>query len=285
MLERPRSGGTLNNNRPVDAEGCQEPDDPSRSRETNTTSERPRPHQFLAQVVAHLEAVETQNACSLESATGLIWQALSSDNIIHVVGSGHSTLFVLETFYRAGGLAAVNPVWHPALLPLMGGRTSTFLERVHGFGTELMRSARLCRGDVVVVFSHSGVNPVSVEAAEAARSAGASVIAVLSLAHSESVPTRHSGGLRLADVADVVIDTGSPVGDASYGPRPEMPPVAALSTILGSYIWNALLVRLADRAAAMGVGLPVWTSANVPGGDERSEKVWARFVDRIHALS
>ncbi|MHB1317656.1 MAG: sugar isomerase domain-containing protein [Anaerolineae bacterium] len=239
---------------------------------------------FVAMVLERLVALDENMASELDRAAELIWLALRQERLVHVGGAGHSTLFALEAFYRAGGLAAVNPIWHPALLPLAGARISTFAERVSGFGPELIRSAGVAKGDVVVIFSNSGVNPVPVEMGETAKALGASVIAVLSLDHSRSVLSRHLTGMRLADVADVVIDTGGPIGDASYRPRPGTPAVAPLSTLLGAYIWGALLVRLADRAETSGADLPVWTSANIPDGDALAERHVARFAKRIRAL-
>lgn len=254
---------------------------------TSTDDERAQTsnaHPFLAEVVGRLERLEAANQSTLVRATELLWAALRAERIIHVAGSGHSTLFALEAFYRAGGLAAVNPIWHPMLLPLQGARISTLAERLEGLGPELVRLARVHEGDVVVVFSQSGINPVPVEIAESAKAAGASVVGILSLEHNLSFPSRHRSKLRLADVADVVIDTGGPVGDASYVSPGGTRAVAPLSTILGTFAWDSILVRLADLAGEAGVELPIWVSANVPGGDASAIDLTARFLDRISAL-
>jgi uncharacterized phosphosugar-binding protein len=241
-------------------------------------------HPFLAEVVARLERLEAANLSTLARAANAVWEALRSEHIIHVAGSGHSTLFALEAFYRAGGLAPVNPIWHPMLLPLQGARISTLAERLEGIGPELVRLARVRREDVVVVFSHSGVNPVPVEIAESAKAAGALVIGILSLEHSLSVPSRHRRKRRLPDVADIVIDTGGPVGDASYISADGARAVAPLSTILGTFAWDSILVRVADLAGEAGVELPIWISANVPEGDASALDLTRRYLDRIWAL-
>ena len=155
-------------------------------------------HPFLAEVLHRIEELERTNQSALAEAAELVWAALRSECLVHVAGSGHSTLFALEAFYRAGGLAPVNPIWHPMLLPLHGAKLSTINERLTGLGPELVRLARVRNGDVVVVFSQSGVNPVPVEIAEAARGAGAGVVGILSLQHNLSVPSRHDQELRLA---------------------------------------------------------------------------------------
>ena len=241
-------------------------------------------HPFLSSVIEQLEWLERANEQALAQATDVIWNALRADHIVHVAGSGHSTLFALETFFRAGGLASVKPMWHPMLMPLHGARLSTVNERLTGIGPELVRSARIGEGDVVVVFSHSGVNPVPVEIAETSRSHGADVIAVLSLEHNRSVPSRHEREVRLPDVADIVIDTGGPVGDASYAAVPGARMVAPLSTLLGVYAWNAILARLSDRAADAGVELPIWVSMNVPDGDSNADSLTQRYASRIPEL-
>jgi uncharacterized phosphosugar-binding protein len=242
------------------------------------------PHSLLSQVVARLNQLELSNAKALDGAADLIWEAVRAERLIHVAGSGHSTVFTLEAFYRAGGLAQVNPIWHPMLLPLMGARISTIAERLEGIGAELVRLARVREGDVVVVFSQSGVNPVPVEIAQAARSAGAAAIGILSLEHAHAVPSRHRSELRLSDVVDIVIDTGGPVGDASYVASGRARGIAPLSTILGTFAWDSILVRIADLAAECGIELPVWVSANVPDGDAIAAGLASRFHDRISAL-
>jgi uncharacterized phosphosugar-binding protein len=65
---------------------------------------------------------------------------------------------------------------------------------------------------------------------------------------------------RLADHATVVLDTGVPPGDVLH--PPQAPRTAAVSTILGAYLWSALLAELDRLATDWGVTLPLWTSSN-----------------------
>lgn len=57
-----------------------------------------------------------------------------------------------------------------------------------------------------------------------------------------------------------------------------------LSSLAGVYLWNLLLGRLADLAAAEGVRLPLWTSANVDGGEARNRELLDRYRKRIPML-
>ncbi|WP_024875327.1 SIS domain-containing protein [Saccharomonospora piscinae] len=227
-----------------------------------------------------LDTLDTGRA-ALREAAGLLLDVLDGDGVIHAAGAGHSLAMVCETFYRAGGLAAVRPLWDGEVLPLSGALRSSAAERAPGRGRALVERADLRPGDVVVVFSTSGRNPYPVEIARTALERGVDVIAVTSVAASAAATDR--SGTRLADHATLVLDTAVPPGDVVHPAG--APRTSAVSTIAGAYLWSALLAELHDLAEERGETLPVWTSANVPGGDERNAELVARYSDRIPELS
>ncbi|CAM2783173.1 sugar isomerase domain-containing protein [Saccharomonospora xinjiangensis] len=227
-----------------------------------------------------LDAVDSQQE-ELGKAAGLLLDVVSGDGIVHAAGAGHSLAMVCETFYRAGGLAAVRPLWDPEVLPLTGALRSSAAERVPGRGRGLAERADIRTGDAVVVFSTSGRNPYPVEIAQVARDSGVPVVAVTSTAASAAATDR--SGSRLADFATVVLDTHVPPGDVVYPAT--APRTSAASTVAAAYLWAALLAELEDLAVHRGVELPLWTSANVPGGDERNVELVARYGERIPELS
>jgi uncharacterized phosphosugar-binding protein len=233
-----------------------------------------------ARIRDHLQAVEEANAATLDAVASRMLEVVREDGLIFVGGTGHSLAQVLECFYRAGGLACVFPIYHPALLPLCGAQASTFQERVPGFGRLLSEQLPAAPGDLGFVFSHSGVNPVPVEMAEALREKGAEVVAVTSREHMARARAR--APRKLDEVADHIIDTLLPYGDASYetgGGVRTMP----LSSLAGIYVWNLLLGRLADLARG-GPPLPLWTSANVEGAEARNRDLLARYRRRVPHL-
>ncbi|MDQ7820357.1 MAG: SIS domain-containing protein [Armatimonadota bacterium] len=229
----------------------------------------------------HLARVEETNRDAVEQVARAMLQVVRADGLIFLGGTGHSVALVLEGFYRAGGLACVYPVYHPALLPLEGAAASTQLERTAGLGRTLVRRVGPTPADLAVIFSHSGINPVPVEMAEEFRAAGTPTVGVVSREHMGRAPARHP--CRLGDVVDHLLDTLVPYGDAALDPgtgTPTMP----LSTLAGVFLWNLLLVRLGELAAASGVALPVWVSANVEGGQERNAALLERYRRRVPLL-
>lgn len=228
----------------------------------------------------HLVEAEEHNAGTLERVAARVLETVAEDGLVFTAGTGHSLAMVLETFYRAGGLACVYPLYHPALLPLEGGMTSTLLERTEGLAELLVAAVEASERDVGFVFSNSGVNPVPVEIAQALRAAGTTVVGMASVPHMERATAR--AGRKLGEVVDHLLDTRVPYGDAAYPAGDGM--TAPLSSLTGVYLWNRILARLADLAAQAGVELPLWASANVAGGDEQNRALVGRFRRRVPAL-
>ncbi len=224
---------------------------------------------------AHLERVERHNAEALDRACGPLLDAVRGGGLIYLGGSGHSLAVVLEGFFRAGGLACVYPLYRPEISPLHGAWPATEAERRPGLAARVLDAAGPRPGDVVVIFSNSGANPYPVELAAAAKARGLPVIAVVSGPSMAIAPAR--AGRKLGEVADLVLDTLAPPGDVSY-PQ-DAPRTAALSSLSCVYLWNLLLARLAERAE-----LPLWVSANTPGGDERNAALLDHYSKRVPVL-
>jgi uncharacterized phosphosugar-binding protein len=132
----------------------------------------------------------------------------------------------------------------------------------------LTAQAQVQPGDVGFIFSNSGVNAFPVEIAHELKQRGAYVVAVSSRAHMDKAPARSFA--KLGELADAVLDTGIPAGDAVVPTSSGT--TGALSTICSAYLWNLLLVRLTALAAAGNVPVPLWQSSNLPGGDTANER-------------
>ena len=228
----------------------------------------------------HLGEVEQSNREVLETVGDAVVDAIASDGRVFTAGTGHSTVPVLESFYRAGGLACVQPVYHPALNPLEGAAASTHLERLSGLAELLVETLEPATGDVAFVFSNSGVNPVPVELALHFRRRGVKVVVVSSRRHMETAPRRHER--KLDGVADHLIDTLVPYGDSSYPPGD--PATGALSSLVCIYVWNLLLARVFEVGRERGIELPLWQSANTADGEKRNKTLTERYRKRIPAL-
>ncbi|ALG09017.1 sugar isomerase domain-containing protein [Kibdelosporangium phytohabitans] len=228
----------------------------------------------------HLTRVEKHNADALNNVAELFLGSIRAGGLVLTGGAGHSLAVVAETFYRAGGLACVYPLYHPQIQPLHGARASTSAERITGLAEEVFGKVELSGHDVLVVFSTSGVNPYPVELAIAAQNADMPVVAVTSSHANAAAPRR--ADTTLAENAAIVLDTLVAPGDSSY--PPEAPVTSALSTVANAFLWGEILARLVDKATAAGVEIPLWRSSNVPGGDEANQRYLDLYGPRVPQL-
>src|SRR4051812_44842469 len=89
----------------------------------------------------HLELVERHNADTLDAACELMLGTIRGGGLVYTGGSGHSLAMVLESFFRAGGLACVHPLYTPEISPLHGAWPATEAERRTGLAAPVMEAA------------------------------------------------------------------------------------------------------------------------------------------------
>lgn len=222
-------------------------------------------------------------AAEVVRAADLCYATLSAGGVLHAFGSGHSAAGAIELFHRAGGLVPVNGILETFLSPFLSPGKSGKLERLSGIGAILVDQWDVRTGEVLIVFSNSGVNPVPVEIATAAQAKGAKVVGITSRAHAAATQSRHPSGKKLSDVADLVIDNGARAGDASveYAPGKF---AAATSGLVNAYVVNRLVAEIVGRYLDAGAEPPVYLSANLPGGDAHNAVLEARYRDRMKGL-
>jgi uncharacterized phosphosugar-binding protein len=88
------------------------------------------------------------------------------------------------------------------------------------------------------------------------------------------------GRPRIADLADIVLDNGSPPGDAVVAIPGTPLKVGPVSTITGATIINAILVGVAAELTARGQDAPIYLSAGMEGASEVNQRLVRRYRDR-----
>lgn len=241
-------------------------------------------HTYFHQAISILEKVLQDESRNMYHTAELISTSLATGGVLHIFGAGHGHLFAEELAYRAGGLVPINPIIDYGYT-LMGGSASrsTRLERLEGYSRIILENYEFHPGEVILIVSQSGINPGPVEAAMAAREKGLQVVAITSLGQSSNLPSRHSSGKRLFELADVVIDNHVPSGDALVELQSGFPKVAAVSTVVGAAILQSLVAEVAQRLFDRGQEPPIWVSANVPNGDDHNRKMAGKYPSRIKA--
>lgn len=207
--------------------------------------------------------------------------SIARGGVLHVFGTGHSHLVAFEAFGRAGGLAAVNAIVDYGLTGFNHGRDGR-LERLSGYAEILLETEDLRSGEVAVVVSNSGINAVPIDFAIGCKQRGLTVCAITSLRHSEGSPSRHSDGIKLHEVADIVIDNHGAEGDAAVavdGIR-----TGPTSTITGAAIINAVTARAAQILVERHEEAHVLVSQNMQGTEDLNAELLKRYRDRVRLL-
>lgn len=234
--------------------------------------------------IEKLNQLKAKNALSFPKAALEIFKSLENGGVWHLFGTGHSSMAVQEAFHRAGGLVPVNPWLEDYIMPQAGPRRNGPMEKLSGLAQVIFDYYAPKKGEVLTIISNSGINPTTVEMAEVAKAHQIKTIAVTNIEHSKENASRHRSGKKLFEVCDFIIDTGGVKGDAAITLPHLDVPVGPLSTILNSFIVNALAISVCEEFSKKGKTAPVYLSANVPGGSERNRKLEEEFLSRIHHL-
>lgn len=238
--------------------------------------------QYFDEIHRILRQVEATQAGPMDLLAGKMAEAIRAHKNIYAFGCSHAGILTEELFYRTGGLAVINPILPPGLTLTVRPVTMTSqIERLEGYGKIIVNENGIAEGDVLIVHSVSGRNPVPVEVALATREKGAFVAALTNVAYSKSVTSRASCGKRLFEVCDTVIDNCGDVGDAVCAIEGMPEKVAASSTVVGAAILNSIVADTVERLVQSGTVPPVFMSANIEGGDEHNAVMLQEYKDNI----
>ena len=227
------------------------------------------------------KAIETQEPV-LKQAAEMVADAIQADHLVYVFGAGHASILAEESFYRAGGLVPVVPVFAPGLTCQTRPMTlSTQTERRTGYAEQIFDTYQLEPGSVLIVHSNSGKNTVPIEMAEIARQRGLKVIALVNAEQCRKASSRHPKGLKLVDTADLVIDNCGAFGDACVYFEEIGEYAGSTSTVVGASLLNAIWVEAAQILIDRGVTPPIFRSSNVDGNNsDESNKKWMDHYGR-----
>ena len=240
---------------------------------------------YIDELQAVLDRIKHGQKSAIEAAGHLVADTLIADGVIHTFGTGHSHLIADEAFFRAGGIAAINPILDERLVFLRGALESTRTERVTGFAKSLIEGEQVRSNDVAVVISNSGRNNVPVEMALEMKSRGVKVIAITSVVQSSASVSLHLSGKRLFELADVTIDNCVPPGDALLTLPGLASRIGPSSTVAGAAIINSIMIEGVAETLRRGKDVPVLPSANLDGvTEERLKELLSRYRGRIRYL-
>ena len=241
--------------------------------------------QWLANARNVMDKIESTQMDNIKQAASIMAESIAVERWVHTFGCGHATLPIEEMYPRIGGFVGFHPMLE---LPLtfftnivgnMGVHQFVFLERVEGYGNEIMKGYNFDPKDTMWLFSHSGINNVNIDIALEARKIGMKVVVLGSAEEFKSTKTRHSSGKKIFDIADVIVDTCVPAVDASVELKDHKDKIAPVSTIaFVSAVWM-IVTTVAELLVEQGVNLYIHPSHNVPGDTSARERLDAALKE------
>ena len=220
---------------------------------------------------------------AMEAAARKIADCLKRGGMVYTFGTGHGHLLALEIFYRAGGMVRLCPILDEKLMLHISAAGSTLEERKEEWVDTLLERYPIKAGDVLISISNSGRNAVPVLLAKAAKDRGAAVIALTSMNHTSAVTSRNSLGLRLFETADLILDNGGVLGDASVS-FADGAMVGPTSTAVGAAMLQAIVCRVKEMSLEEGFEADYFKSSNVDGGDAWNDRLIDQYKDMIPGL-
>lgn len=237
---------------------------------------------YFDAVEAGLARLRETQLAAIEQAAEIVVEAIVSDRKLFAFGATHSFILPMEMIYRTGGLMLVNPIYpHGMDLSVRPLTMTSQIERVEGYGRALLGGTPAGEGDVLIIASASGRNPIVIDMAVAARERGMTIIGMVALEYANQSTSRHSSGKLLPELCDLVIDQCAPYGDAAVEVPGFPQKTGPLSSVLGCTIVNALTCEVVARLVGRGVTPPVFVSANLPGGDEHNQRLLDENCGRV----
>lgn len=246
--------------------------------------------QWLENARGIMTRIEETQMDNIRMAAELMADTIECNRWVHTFGCGHATLPIEEMYPRIGGFVGFHPMIE---LPLtfftritgeMGVHQFVFLERVEGYGNEIMKGYDFDKRDIMWLFSHSGINNVNIDIALESRKKGMKVIVFGSASEAKGKKTRHSSGKTIFDLADVIVDTCAPLEDASVplvNHKDKIGPVSTMAFV--TCVWMTI-TTVAEILAGRGVKLYIHPSHNVPGDGsarQRLDEALAEYKKRI----
>lgn len=227
----------------------------------------------------------------IKKAAGLFAASILANRVVHVFGTGHSRIMVEEMWPRYGSFPGFNPIvelsltYHNNVSGANGQRQAMFLENVPGLAERILRNFGLDKKDTALVVSSSGCNIVPIEMAELFQKNGIKVVALVTKDHLANSESKRSDGKKLSDFADIILDSGAPVGDSMINVPGLDTPVSPGSTVGGVMVINTIKAEVAAILTAAGKPPKVLTANAIVGPTKAKQLFEQAYDEHAHRMA
>lgn len=233
------------------------------------------------------KVLDTQEE-NIMAAAQILADTTEKGGIIYGFGTGHSHLVTDDAFWRAATPANYCALLEQSATGSFEITKSYHVENTYGIGALIVDYHRITPNDCMIIISNSGNNIAPVDAAIRAKEKGIPVIAITAVEYSKYLKTKHKDGVKLKDVADVVLDNCSLIGDAAVDIENFEMKVGSTSTIPNVFLQNAILVQMVELLVQKGIDPDVYYNGHMafmkPECADHNDKLVDKYFYRIRNL-
>ena len=246
--------------------------------------------EYLKHCHSIIKTISLQKQDILTAATWFS-ETILAGRMVHLFGSGHSRIMVEEMWPRYGSFPGFNPIvelsltYHNNVVGANGQRQAMFLENIPGLAERILRNFNLNEKDTALIISSSGCNIVPIEMAELFQEKKIKTVAIITRQHSSASTSKRPDGKKLHDFANLILDTGAPVGDSMIYIDNLDTPVSPGSTVGGVILVNSIKAELANILTAAGQPPKVLTAGAIVGPEKAKELFEAAYDEHAQRLA
>lgn len=245
---------------------------------------------YLSKCSEIIEKVKAQQQ-QIQQTAQWFAESILAGRVVHLFGSGHSRIMVEEMWPRYGSFPGFNPIvelslsFHNLVVGANGQRQAMFLENVPGLAERILRNFALSDKDCALIISSSGCNIVPIEMAELFQQRKIKTVALVTKEHAAKSNSKRSDGKKLSDFADIVLDSGAPIGDAMIYIDGLETPVSPGSTVGGVMLVNSIKAELAKLLTEAGQPPKVLVAGAIVGNEKAKTLFEAAYDEHAQRMS
>lgn len=225
---------------------------------------------YLSGTLEIIQRIRETQGINIEKAAKLLAQCTKNGGIIYGFGAGHSHLITEDAFWRAASPANYCAVLEPSIMGSTEITKSYLMENTYEIGKHIVDYHRITPNDVMIIVSNSGNNIAPVDAALRAKEKGIPVIAITAVEYADYLKTKHAAGVKLKDIADVVLDNCSFIGDSIVSIEGFPIKTGSSSTIPMILLQNMILSQMVELLVEEGYTPDVFINGHIAYMDEKA---------------
>lgn len=242
---------------------------------------------YINQITKVIKKIDNDQSENIQEAAKLCAEVIANGKLVHLFGSGHSVLPIQDVFPRYGGVVGFHPLMDPRLMWSNvigpgGARELLWIERQEGYIKNFLQSFNFQEGEVLIVYSHGGLNAAPIEAAMYAKEKGLKIITITSKENYDKAKPDHSSGKKLGDLADIFIDNCCPLEDSLVSIPNYYQKVGASSTVATIAISQSIVSESAKLLQKLNHQMYIFVSPNVTElPKDYMHQVYANYTELV----